>query len=68
MRYLQARLDDYLRVRGYRYYVTDALKVALVPSAARYADLFDAKEDPRTGDEIINNISEKLGALDDGSV
>lgn len=68
MRYFQSRLESYVRERGYRYYVTDALKVALVPSATRYADLYDAKEDPRTGDEIKANICAELGEMSDGSI
>ena len=67
MRYFFARLEEQARVRGYRTYVTDALKV-FVGAETRYADMFEPqKVETRTADEIKESIKNKLRGLD-GSV
>lgn len=59
MRYLIARVEEQARVRGYRVYVTDALK-GLLGAEVRYADQFDIKIETRTAEEIKESIKEKL--------
>ena len=58
MRYVLARYETEYQTKTYRIYVTDALKVAFGLSE-RYAD-FLKPDDPRTAEEIVDNIKDKL--------
>ena len=61
MRYAEARCKLNDRETAYRYYVTDALRIAGGLNI-RFADLFKPEE-TRTADEIIGGISGKLQKL-----
>lgn len=69
MRYFIARLEEQVRVREYRIYVTDALR-AMIPGSGnimRYADAFKPPE-KRTPEEIKGNIIQKLKEASDGLI
>ena len=66
MRYVEARLDEYLRDKTYRIYITRSLQ--LIPQSkyitANYTDLIEPKEeDTRTGDEIALDIINRAGLI-----
>ena len=71
MRYFMSRIEETIRDREYRYYVTDALKV-LIPGGKdvpRYADLFVKQTiETRTPEEIKENILSKLRGEQDGPI
>lgn len=61
MRYCAARYKSMVDERLYRIYVTDTLKSAF-GIEKRYAEIFIPAE-TRTPEEIISNISAKLGQI-----
>lgn len=64
MRYVEARLEDFLRDETYRIYVTQSLQ--LIPQSKfvsmTYHDMINGKkEDKRSGDEIALDIIQRAG-------